>query len=140
MASQTPIGSTKVPIKLAFGTVGIGNAPGTLYTNVTSVTEFRMPIAGSVIGFSANLSGTLATGTLQFTPTKNGTPMTGTFSNGTINIGTLGNHERIQANQPTWRFDEGDTVGLMFGKTGTVTPTTRDCVALLVVLLDRYDY
>lgn len=140
MASQTAIGSTKIPIKLAFGTVGVGNAPGTLYTNVTSVTEFRMPYKGSVIGYSVNLTGTLTTGTLQFTPTKNGTPMTGTFSNGTVNIGTLGNHERVQANQPTWSFVEGDTVGLCFGKTGTIAPTTRDCVAVLFVLLDGYDY
>ncbi len=140
MASQTAIGSTKIPMKLAFGTVWIGDANGTLYTNVPSVTEFRMPQKGSVIGYSVNMTGTLTSGTLQFYPTKNRVPMSNSFTNGTVNIGTLGNHERAAAGQGGFSFNEGDTVGLMFQKTGTIAPTTRDCVALLIVLLDGYDY
>jgi hypothetical protein len=140
MAGQTPLGSTKIPMKLVFGTTAIGNADGTLYTTLTSVLEYRMMQRGSVIGFSANLSGTLATGTLQFAPTKNGTRMSSQFTNGTINIGTLGNHERAQAQQGNLSFNEGDTIGLMFNKTGTITPTTRDCEAIVMVLLESYDY
>ncbi len=140
MATQTPIGSTKIPNMLQFGTISIGNANGTLYTPIVSMLEYRMPQRGSVIGFSANLTGTLTTGTLQFYPTKNGSVMSNSFTNGTVNIGTLGNHERAQAGQGGFSFAEGDTVGLMFQKTGTVAPTTRDCAALLIVLLEGYDY
>lgn len=140
MASQTAIGSTKVPLALCFGTISVGNANGTLYTCVNSLLEYRMPQGGSVIGFAANMTGTLTTGTLQFTPTKNGSVMSSSFTNGTINIGTLGNHERAQAQQGGFSFVAGDTVGLMFQKTGTVAPTTRDMNALLLVILDGYDY
>src|SRR5512147_64720 len=94
MTAQVGTGSTYVPIALVFGTTAIGNAAGTLYTTVTSVTEYRMPADGSVIGFSNNLSGTLTTGTMDFYPTKNGAAMTNTFTNGTTNIGTFGNYER----------------------------------------------
>jgi hypothetical protein len=140
MTAQTPIGSTKIPLALAFGTVGIGDAAGTLYTNVTSVVGYRMPQAGSVIGFANQMSGTLATGTLAFYPTLNGASMTNTFTNGTTNIGTFGMYERDQAQQGGFSFAAGDVVGLAFNKTGTVAPTTRDCNALLLVLLEGYDY
>ena len=140
MASQTAIGSTKVPLALVFGTLAVGNANGTLYTNLASLTDYRMPQGGSVIGFAANMTGTLTTGTLQFYPTKNGSVMTNSFTNGTINIGTLGNHERVFAQQGGFSFNAGDTVGLMLQKTGTIAPTTRDLNALLLVLLDAYDY
>jgi hypothetical protein len=140
MASQTPIGSTKIPLALPFGTLQIGNAAGTLYTPITTLTEYRMPRHGWVIGLSTNLTGTLLTGTLSFYPTLNGSPMTNSFSNGTVNIGTFGNYERDQAQQPGFQFSDSDTIGVGFSKTGTVTPTTRDLNALLLVLLDGYDY
>lgn len=140
MASQTPIGSTKIPLALPFGTISVGNAPGTLYTNINSLVEYTMPKRGSVIGFSANLTGTLTTGTLSYTITKNQTPSTQPFANGTINIGTLSTFERTQAQQGLLSFAAGDTIGLTFQKTGTIAPTTRDMNALLLVLLDEYDY
>lgn len=141
MASQTPIGSTKIPIVLPFGTTAIGNAAGTLFTpGVVSVVEYRMNNAGSVIGFSTNLSGTLTTGTLNFYPTKNGASMANTFAVGTVNIGTLGNDEKERAFQGGFSFQRGDTIGLAFNKTGTIAPTTRDANGLLFVLLDQYDY
>ena len=140
MASQTPIGSTKIPIALPFGTTAIGNVNGTFYTNPVSLTEYRMPQRGSVIGMSVNLSGTLATGTMTFYPTLNGAPFTNSFAAGTVNIGTLGNYERDQARQPGFTFNASDTVGIGWTKTGTITPTTRDANAVLLVLLDEYDY
>jgi hypothetical protein len=140
MTTQTAIGSTKVPIALVFGTLSVGDAAGTLYTNVSSVTSYRMPVRGSVIGYASNLSGTLTTGTLTFYPTKNGSAMTNSFTNGTVNIGTFGNFETDQGQQGGFSFQAGDTVGLGFNKVGTVAPTTRDANALLMVLLDGYDY
>lgn len=140
MASQTPIGSTKVPIALPFGTTSIGNAAGTLYTTVTGVVEYRMNQAGSVIGASMNLDGTLTTGTINPYPTKNGAAMTNSFTNGTINIGTLGNDEQDFAQQGGFSFNRGDTIGLAFNKTGTIAPTTRNANGLLLVLLDGYNY
>lgn len=140
MASQTAIGSTKIPLALPFGTTQIGNVNGTFYTSVISLLEYRMPKRGSVIGMSVNLSGTLTTGTMTFYPTLNGAPMTNSFANGTVNIGTLGNFERDQARQGGFSFNESDTVGIGWTKTGTITPTTRDANALVLVLLDDYDY
>ena len=140
MASQTAIGSSKIPITLTFGTTAIGDAAGTLYTNLTSVAGYRAPKGGWVIGYSSNLSGTLTTGTLQFYPTLNGAAMANSFSNGTVNIGTFGNFERDQAMQGGFQFAAGDVLGIGFNKTGTVAPTTRDANALLMVLMDNYDY
>ena len=141
MTSQTAIGSSKIPLVLPFGTISIGNAAGTLYSNISSVTGYRMPKGGWVIGYSSNLSGTLTTGTLQFYPTLNGAAMINSFSNGTINIGTFGNFERDQAQQGGFQFSEGDVLGLGFNVlAGTVAPTTRDGNGLLMVLLNNYDY
>lgn len=140
MASQTPIGSTKVPIALAFGTLGVGNAAGTLYPHPgASLAEVTMPNRGSIIGFSAVLSGTLTTGTLSFTPTKKGVPLT-QFANGTINIGTLSTYQTVQSQQGALSFAAGDTIGLTWQTTGTIAPTTRDCEALLLVLLEDFNY
>lgn len=140
MTSQTAIGSSKVPVVLVFGTTAIGDAAGTLYSNLTSVPGYRAPKGGWVIGYSSNLSGTLATGTLQFYPTLNGVAMTNSFSNGTVNIGTFGNFERDQAQQGGFQYAEGDVLGIGFNKTGTVAPTTRDANALLMILMNNYDY
>lgn len=140
MAAQTPLGSSKIPIALPFGTTAIGNVDGTFYTTVISLLEYRMPKRGSVIGMSVNLTGTLATGTMTFYPTKNGAPMTNSFSNGTVNIGTFGNFERDQAEQGGFSFKESDTIGIGWTKTGTIAPTTRDANAIVLVLLDSYDY
>lgn len=142
MTSQTAIGSSKVPLALPFGTLAIGNGGGTLIPqfSVPSVVEYTMPKGGWVIGMGVHLSGSLTTGTLQFYPTLNGAAMANQFVNGTVNIGTLGNYERDQAQQGGFQFFEGDTLGLAFNKTGTVAPTTRDCVGLLLVLLNNYDY
>lgn len=141
MASQTAIGSTKIPLALSFGTAVVADANGTLETAWgASVKYFRMPQAGYIIGFSATMSGTLNTGTLTFSPVINGVVATGTFSNGTINIGTLGNHERTPQGKAAFQFKAGDNVGLMYNKTGTIEPATNVCDALLIVLLDQYDY
>lgn len=141
MAAQTPIGSTKIPLALPFGTLGVGNAAGTLYPvpNDSVIAEYTMPQSGSIVGFSVNLTGTLMTGTLSFTPTKNGVAMT-QFANGTINIGTQSTFQRVQSQQGIYSFNAGDTVGLSFEKTGTVAPTTRNMNALLLILLENYDY
>lgn len=140
MTAQVNTGSTFVPSFLSFGTITVGNADGTLLANMTSsLKDYRMPTGGWVIGVSANLDGTLTTGTLQFTPTLNGSPMTGTFSN-TVTINSLGTSQTTVAQNPSYRFNANDAVGLMYNKTGTIAPTTRNIVGLLVVLLDSYNY
>lgn len=140
MAAQVNTGSTYVPMPLVFGTTAIGDAAGTLYTNLTSVSGYRMPSGGSVIGFANQMSGTLLTGTLTFYPTVNGSPMTNSFANGTTNIGTFGNYEKDQGQQGGFSFNAGDVIGLGFNKQGTITPTTRDCNAIVMVLLSQYNY
>ncbi len=142
MTTQIIAGSTKVPLALNFGTLSVADAPGTLQVPTTpSVKEYRMPTGGAVIGLSSNLSGTLTTGTLTFYLTKNGTPITGgTFAAGTVNISTLGFYETDIAYQGPNTFAAGDTIGVGYSKAGTIAPTTRDLSALLIVLLDGYNY
>lgn len=140
MTAQVGTGSTKVPIALSFGTLSVADAAGTLNTSVASIKEKRMPVPGSIIGISQNLSGTLLTGTLTFYPTKNGSPMTNSFTNGTINISTFGNYETDIGQQGGFSFAAGDTIGVGYNKQGTITPTTRDLEVLLFVLLDGYNY
>ena len=140
MTAQVGTGSTYVPIALSYGTVSIANADGTLLANMTSGLQTnRMMTGGWVIGIGANLDGTLTTGTLQFTPTLNDAVMTGSFSN-TVTINSLGTSQTVVAQQPGYRFNANDKVGVMYNKTGTIAPTTRNIQVTLVVLLDRYDY
>lgn len=141
MTAQTPVGSTKVPLPLPFGGL-VDDAPGTLFLSVSNVQrfEYTMPQAGSVIGYSVALDGTLNTGTLQFQPTKNGAVMPNAFTNGKILPHVLNGYERTAANQPGFSFAAGDSVGLMFSKTGTVEPITATMLSLLIVLLDRFEY
>lgn len=140
MASKTAIGSSKVPVALPYGTLAVGNASGTLYSLISSITGYVAPKGGWVIGMSALLSGTLTTGTLNFYPTKNGAPMTNTFANGTINIGTLSNFERDVSQQGGFAFKQGDTIGMGWSTTGTIAPTTRDLNGIVMILMDDYQY
>lgn len=140
MTSQTPIGSTKIPLALPYGTLAVGDASGTLWTTTPTLPGYRMAQSGWVIGIAENMSGTLNTGTLTFYPTKNGSPMTNNFANGTLSIGTTGYYERDQAQQGGFAFTAGDVLGVGFTKSGTIQPTTNDLNVLLLVLLDQYDY
>lgn len=137
MALQTDIGSTKVPIALHFQTTDIADANGTLNSIVAAVDEYVMPVSGSIIGFGAQLNGTLTTGTLTFAPTKNGVALSESFS-ATLTADSA--YQIRQANDPVWTFNAGESVGLMWTKEGTVAPTTRDAAALLFVLLDPVKY
>ena len=140
MTAQTSIGSTYVPLAFTYGTLAVANADGTLLANMTtSIKSNRMAKGGWVIGVGVNLDGTLTTGTLTFTPTLNDVPMTGAFAN-TVSINSLGTSQTVVAQQPAYRFNANDTVGLMYNKTGTIAPTTRNIHANLIVLLDSYDY
>lgn len=140
MTAQVGTGSTFVPIALHFGTLAVANADGTLLANMTSgIAGYRMNSGGNVIGYAANLDGTLTTGTLQFTPTLNGVPMSGTFAANTLTIGAFGADGQAIA-QNAFRFNRGDVVGAMYNKTGTIAPTTRNIDATLIVLLTEYNY
>lgn len=137
MTVQGIQGSIKVPVALPFRFEQVADANGTLKTAQGTVTEYAMPVGGSVIGYSANLDGTLTTGTLTFNATKNGALMTNSFSNNPL---SAQHAYETDVAQPGLSFNAGDTVGLMFTKAATVAPTTRNMVALLFVLLDKYDY
>lgn len=140
MTAQVGTGSTFVPIPLYFGTLAIANADGTLLASMTSgIKDNRMPTGGWVIGMAANLDGTLTTGTLSFTPTVNGSPISGGAFANTVTINSLGTSQTIVA-QAGYRFNANDTVGMGYNKTGTIAPTTRNIQAMLIVLLDKYDY
>lgn len=141
MTAQILAGSTFVPLTLPFGVTNISDASGTLNTDQGgSNQQYRMPADGSVIGYSVQLNGTLDTGTLSFVPTKNASPMTGSFSGSALTINTLGTDQRVAAQQGAFNFKKGDYVGLAYSKSGTISPTTLDAAALLIVLLEGYDY
>lgn len=136
MASQTTIGSTKVPLALHYVATDIANSNGTLTDAALTSNEYIMPVGGSIIGYSVNLDGTLTTGTLTFAATVNGTVASTDFSVSPLT--SQSSYQTMPAE--TVRFNAGDSVGLMWTKSGTVAPTTRDAAGLLIVLLDRYDY
>ena len=138
MAVQDIQGSIKVPVLLPYRYEQLGNANGTLFTAQGTVTEYVMPVGGSIIGYGANLDGTLTTGTLTFAPTINGTASSATFAAGTLVLQHA--YQTTQSDSANLTFNAGDTVGLMWTKAGSVTPTTRNMVGELVVLLNRYYY
>jgi hypothetical protein len=90
---------------------------------------------GSFIGIGVNLSGTLATGTLNFYPTVNGVPVTlATGDSPEIILSELTAYETFNARD--YAFSAGDTIGLMYTKADTVDPTTRDIKATVYVLFE----
>lgn len=145
--SQTHIGSTKNVNLLAFGTVNLGNASGTLQvagaTTGNATTEWIAPYAGSVLGFSGRLNAALTTGTLAMYATKNGTALTA-FSGQT----TSAHHVTAQTARHTqegrksgYTFVAGDRLGMGFTASDTIAPTgTVDGAWLLIVLFEGVQY
>lgn len=136
--AQTSIGSTKQVVALPFGATDIANANGTLKSVQTDTTGYTMPFGGSVIGVSGSLTGTLTTGTMQFQAVVNGSLMPA-FDN-TLYGSNGGVRQTIEGRRTNMTFQAGDTLELMWQKTGTIAPTTRDGAFLLIVLLEEVNY
>lgn len=141
MTAQSPLASRKYVTNLPFVASNVGNADGTLTTPQTDSNEWVAPYGGSIIGMSAALNGTLVTGSLAFIPTINGALSTAFSGSGAVlhttnTYGTLNQ----EAGKSGYIFSAGNRIGLTWSKSDTVAPTTRDLVALLVVLYDNMEF
>lgn len=134
---QTAVGSSKVPLLLPFQTTDIADANGTFTAIQANNSEYTMPVGGSIIGFGVHANGTLTNGTMSFTPTVNGVATYDYFDDTMITSEDEA-HGTFQSREVM--FNAGDSVGLAWTKSGTVAPTTLDATAVLVVLLQGYNY
>jgi hypothetical protein len=139
--AQTKIAINKYVQPLTFTVTNITDANGTLNTMNGGVTGYTMPYDGSIFAVAVSGSGTLATGTLNFVPTVNGTLAASTV-NGTLTafddteIITTELKAYATANARVYKFRANDLVGLAWQKTGTISPTTTDWAGQVFILFE----
>lgn len=133
---QEPIAITNNVIALVFQTTDIPDAAGTAKSLQATTDDYIMPFAGSVIGIGVVLNGALSTGTVTFNPAINGTGNT-TLGTAVLN-GTQRNYASIQSRRIN--FTAGQRVGVVWTKSGTVSPTTTDASIVLFVVLEGMDF
>lgn len=134
MVAQTSLGSRKQVVYLPFYATDIGDAPGTLVGQATTP-EYILPNRGSIVGVTGTLNGTLTTGTLTLQPTINGSLCPAfTNSGALLHLNQNGASYMQGGRKANYTFAAGSRIGLIYGKSATVAPTTRDGNFLLVVL------
>lgn len=123
-----------------FTATDIADADGTLFAVQATTPTHTMPAAGSIVGISGNMNGTLNTGTLQFQATINGSlcpvfpQSTALFDHSTTYA--YGMHE---ARKDNYVFTAGQYIGLTLQSSDTVEPVTRDASVMLWVLLENVE-
>lgn len=144
--SQTHIGSTKQVVMLPFIAADITDASFTLNavppgTQWVEMKEYTMPYGGSILGFTANMNEALTGGTLQMTPTIDGTECA-TWTDKVLTIETPQYVYKTQEGRKSgYTFTAGQRLGLVAHKGGgTVAPTTADGAFTLIVLLENVQY
>ncbi len=124
-------------LSLPFQAANVPDAAGSMITLNADNTEYPpMTHAGSIIGLSVRHNADLSGGVITWTPTVNGTPVTG------ISVVTDDTHQQayISIRSEAVRFAAGDRLGIAWTKTGTVAPTTTDVVAQLIVLSQDMEF
>lgn len=146
MAAQTQLGSTYFPAKYVFQATDVGNAAGTLIAGQSGAVDYVMPYDGSVIGLtfrgSGTVGGTLTTGTLTPLVMINGVAAPAFPStNANIMVSQRGGVITQNGQQSGYRFTAGSSLGLVYGKSGSVAPTgTLDITAEVIVLFENVHY
>jgi len=136
MVAQTPLASRKYIDSLPFFVTDIGDANGTLFGQATTPLHVAHS-RGSIVGFSGTLNGTLTTGTLTLQATINGS-LCPAFNSSTalVHLYNNGSYFMQPGRKANYTFAAGDKIGLIWNKTATVDPTTRDGNFQLVVLYE----
>ena len=146
MTAQTLLGSRRPIVALPFSAYNVADADGTLYAEnvigtVGSNVEYPMPSSGSIVAFAVHDNAGLSTGTLTFHATVNSNSYNRQFP-GTYNalhVTQQTAYDKIPAERSRFTFTAGQRVGLVWTKSGTITPTTTDLSATLYVQLDDMD-
>lgn len=139
-APQTQIGSTFSVANLHFQKTDIANANGDASTIQADSTAYVAPYKGSIIGVSSIANGTLVTGTITPYATINGSVCPSFPDAAAVRANQQYGHYTQNARKDNFTFNAGDRIGLSYTKAGTVAPTTRDGVFLLVVLYEDVRY
>lgn len=137
---QTHVGSTKNVAYLPFFKTDIAETNGTLNTQAT--TEFYVaPSAGSILGISGGINGTLATGTLSFQAAINGS-LSPLFGSGSyIHTSQQYGYAMHEGRKDNFKFSAGQRLGVHFNADDTLEPdSARDGAFLLVVLFEGVQY
>lgn len=120
-----------------FEALNVGDAAGT--ANILgggTGTVVVLPLPGAIIGMAARGNALLSTGTLLFRPVKNGSAIT-TFSLGNL-TSALQQIYRMKSRE-AHTFKAGDTLGVDFTKSGTISPTTIDHFISVFVLMGDFE-
>lgn len=146
MAAQSQLGSTFFPSSYRFEATDVTNAAGTLNLGQAGAVDYVMPYDGSVIGVtfrgSGTVGGTLTTGTLTPLVMINGAaaaPFAPTSAN--IMVSQRGGVVTQDGQKSGYRFTAGQSLGLVYDKTGTVAPSgALDITAEVIVLFENVHY
>lgn len=137
---QGYLGSRKNYAQFHFVGANLTNTGGTLqFPGTLQVQQFWMPRKGSVIGFSGSLNASLSTGTLTFQPTIDGS-LAPAFSSAPLHVNQQAAYETWDANKDNAIFTAGQSLGVSYTSSDTVTPLTVDGVFIIEVLLEDVNY
>lgn len=147
MVNQLPVGSRYSLQKYSFYAVDVGDASGTLLVPGSASEAYPMEYPGSIVGVSwrgsGSVGGTLTTGTLTPILMVNGAAITPTPFPSSLAImpSTRGSTWRQDAQMTGFRFAQDATLGLVYGKAGTIAPTSLvDITADVWVLHEEIQY
>lgn len=139
---QGYLGSRKQVVQYAFFGPNLGNTNGTLFTDGTLGTQtYWMSRPGSIIGFSGSLNAALSTGTITAQVYIDGSAVPA-FSNSAavLHVNQQAGYITHHANKDNHIFVAGQSLGLRYKSSDTVTPLTTDGIFLVDVLLEDIDY
>lgn len=136
MAIIENIGVTDTLVPLYFTLTNAADADATLVAIEATSTAYTMPFGGSIIAITFNGNATLATGSLAFSPSINGTTKTALVATASSAAAS----GRATVGIDTVNFAAGDLVGAKVVHTATVSATTIDFVVVVWVLLRGITY
>lgn len=100
-----------------------------------AVTKVTMPVAGSIVGITVSATTSLTAGTATFRAHKAGTSYADSgYPAPVMNTTSCFASKTVAPHNLT--FDSGDTVGVSYVSTTTMTPLTNDFSAVLWVQLN----
>lgn len=127
---------------LTFVGPNLGDTNGTLLSHGTlGVQTYWMPRRGSIIGVSGSLNAALTTGTLTMQAYIDGSAVPAFGSSGALlHVSQQAGLETVDEQKDNYRFSAGQSLGLRYTSTDTITPLTTDGIFLLEVLLEDVQF
>lgn len=135
--AQGYLGSRKNFVHKQFYAANLGNTNGTLLATADNQTIW-IPRNASIIGFSGSLNAALSTGTLTFQATIDGSLCPAFTAN--IHTNQTASYQHLDAYTDNYIIRAGQSLGVRYTSSDTVSATTTDGVFTVELLLEDVNY